>query len=104
MDLVFLHTQDDIFENSDGRLRYAGKQPNFLWPCEMKPGLWMHALSKMGALLASVNSRLAAAGDARRLPLPPVFGGCAAVLGRDAERRARDGYWRVVNDLRAPGE
>jgi hypothetical protein len=89
--------------NADGCLRYAGNDPQFLWPGEMKPGLWMHALSKMAALLASCNARLAAAGDARRLPLPPVFDGCRAVLGRGPEVRARDAYWRAVNELRAPG-
>jgi hypothetical protein len=69
----------------------------------MKPGLWMHALSKMAALLKSCDARLAAAGSPRRLPLPPVFSRCSAVLPRDAERRARDAYWRAVTELRGPG-
>ena len=64
----------------------------------------MHALSKMCALLASCNARLAAAGDARRLPLPPVFGRCSAVLAPAAEARARDAYWRAVTELRGPAE
>jgi hypothetical protein len=114
--------QDDIFENDDGLLRYAGKQPAFLWPCEMKPGLWMHALSKMGALLASCNERIAAAaagadaaaanghanghsngsGGGPRFPLPPIFDRCSKVIGVEAERRARDAYWRAVTELRGP--
>lgn len=68
----------------------------------MKPGLWVHTLSKMCALLRSCNARLEAAGDARRLPLPPVFDECTRVLDRDAERRARDDYWRAVTELRGP--
>ncbi|GBF90795.1 hypothetical protein Rsub_03096 [Raphidocelis subcapitata] len=95
--------QDRMFENAeDGRLRYAGNQPQWLWPGEMKPGLWMHALSKMGALLASCNARLAAAGDARAVPLPPVFDRCSRVLSRADERAARDAYWRAVTELSGP--
>ncbi|KAI8466149.1 MAG: hypothetical protein J3K34DRAFT_434644 [Monoraphidium minutum] len=95
--------QDDMFENTDGLLRYAGHEPKILWPAEVKPGRWMHALSKMAALLRSCNARLAAAGDARRFPLPPLFGGCAAVVGAAEELRARDAYWRAVTELRGPG-
>jgi hypothetical protein len=155
--------QDQMFENSeDGRLRYAGSQPQWwagaagglcpgrlgaevlrvappvgsvtlrqgcgqgaerrlclapprgpltrdapnrgrLWPGEMKPGLWMHALSKMAALLRSCNERLAAAGDARgAVPLPPVFDRCSRVLPRTDERAARDAYWRAVTELAGP--
>ncbi len=43
--------QDDMFENTDGRLRYAGNSPQQLWPGEAKPGRWMSAVSRMGAVL-----------------------------------------------------
>lgn len=92
-----------MFENTDGRLRYAGASPACLWPGDMRPGLWLHALSKMAALLSSCNARLAAAGDARRLPLPPMFERCTKVLGRQEELAARDAYWRAATELAAPG-
>lgn len=146
-----------MFENSDGLLRYAGHQPAFLWPCEVrfrcagrryrtwraplptsafalrargrrasglcsqcarpsshtcalsspfysqvKPGRWLHALSKMAVLLASCNARLAAAGDARRFPLPPIFDACTRVISPADELAARDAYWRAVTELRGP--
>jgi hypothetical protein len=95
--------QDQMFGNAaDGRLRYAGRRPGCLWPGDMRPGLYLHALSKMAALVVSCNQRLAEAGDARRLPLPPLFDGCTKVLGRAEERRARDAYWTVVTECSEP--
>jgi hypothetical protein len=70
---------------------------------QVKPGRWVHTLSKMGALLASCNARLAASGAGRSFPLPPVFDGCSRVLGVREELRARDAYWRAVTELRGPG-
>lgn len=73
----------------------AKHQPWALWPSDGRPGLWMHTCSKLGALVSAA----AAAAERERAPMggvPPVFGGCAAVLAPSDERACRDLYWQAV--------
>lgn len=48
-----------MFENANGRLEYAGNRADYLWPGDMRPGLWMSAISRMGLLLRSCLNTLA---------------------------------------------
>lgn len=46
-----------MFDNADGRLEYRGNDASFLWPGDMRPGLWMSAASRMGhAVRAAVQA------------------------------------------------
>ncbi|PNH03609.1 hypothetical protein TSOC_010316, partial [Tetrabaena socialis] len=91
--------QDSMFENTDGRLLYAGSNAGSLWPGPVKPGLWHSALSRMGALL-----RHACTGPdgAPLVPLPPVFEGCTQVLTEADQLAARDAYWEAVTQHTEP--
>lgn len=81
--------QDSLFENVDARLEFRGHQASWLWPGEMKPGLWMSAVSRMGLLLRSCLLQPGGEG----LVLPPVFNQCSVLLPDDDQLRARDLYW-----------
>lgn len=95
--------QDDMFENTDGKLRYAGNRPQILWPAECKPGLWMSAVSRMGLMLRACLHALEASGDARpRIQVPAVFNHCSVLLREEDQLTARDLYWDVVNNKREP--
>ncbi|KAL9453208.1 hypothetical protein AB3S75_008913 [Citrus x aurantiifolia] len=39
--------QDFLFNNSDGKLEFAGNSFSALWPGDGKPGLWMNSLSRI---------------------------------------------------------
>eukprot|EP00879_Flechtneria_rotunda_P018686 GHRR01019609.1.p1 GENE.GHRR01019609.1~~GHRR01019609.1.p1 ORF type:complete len:296 (+),score=72.59 GHRR01019609.1:508-1395(+) len=100
--------QDDMFGNTDGRLRLEGApkpEPRQLWPGPMKPGLWMSAVSRMGRLAVSCKKQLAAAGDPRadQLAVPPVFESCSKVLYEEDQQVARDLYWAAITDPNLQG-
>ena len=102
-----LHSwQDDMFENQDGRLAYAGQQPAVLWPAQVRPARWMSAVSRLGRLLLSAKEQLTAAGHpaAEQLVLPPVFNGCTALVSEEDQEAALQLYCRVTDELRGPRE
>ena len=96
--------QDGLFETErdGGRMRYAGAAAHTLWPGDGRPGLWLHTLSHVGRLVHAANDALAAAGDARRVPVPPVFDGCTVVVSPAQQAACRDAYWRATTQLSAP--
>ncbi|KAK2969423.1 hypothetical protein RJ640_009661 [Escallonia rubra] len=62
--------QDNLFENSDGRLEFIGNNFDALWPGDCKPGLWMNSISRMGVIYT--------------------------LIVREEEIVARDLYWEAV--------
>ncbi|KAL5543019.1 hypothetical protein UlMin_010729 [Ulmus minor] len=112
--------QDVLFENFDGKLEFKGN--NFgagLWPGDVKPGLWMNSISRMGALYnlivreeeIFVEERKRAGGkefeegrdEDLELVIPPVFENCTRVLDADEQIAARDLYWEGVCDMSKRG-
>lgn len=107
--------QDFLFNNSDGKLEFAGNSFSALWPGDGKPGLWMNSLSRMGAIYSLIareeeifiQERKTSAGavgvgvDKERdedieLPVPPVFENCTRILDAKEQIEARDLYWEAV--------
>ncbi|KAG0458728.1 hypothetical protein HPP92_021856 [Vanilla planifolia] len=105
--------QDDLFENEDGRMDFAGNRFTALWPGDGRPGLWMNSLSRMGAVYTLISreeelylrERRGAVGEDVKdnerdedleLTMPPVFEGCTEVLPREEQRAARDLYWEAM--------
>ncbi|OWM72646.1 hypothetical protein CDL15_Pgr013114 [Punica granatum] len=103
--------QDELFENSNGRLEFSGN--NFaetLWPGDGKPGLWMNSISRMGAVYMLIareeeifmeqkkrgNSDINREDEDIELVIPPVFQWCTRVLGPQEHIEARDLYWEAV--------
>jgi len=93
--------QDALFETErdGGRMRYAGGAAHTLWPGDGRPGLWLHTMSHVGRLVHAANAALEAAGDERRVPVPPVFAGCTAVVSAAQQAACRDAYWRAATQL-----
>jgi hypothetical protein len=96
--------QDALFETraDGGRMRYAGTAAHTLWPGDGRPGLWLHTLSHVGRLVVAANAALAAAGDARRVAVPPVFGGCSYVVSAAQQSACAEAYWRASTQLATP--
>ncbi|ERN10243.1 uncharacterized protein LOC18438415 [Amborella trichopoda] len=102
--------QDELFENSNGRLEFSGNNITTLWPGDGKPGLWVNSLSRMAVLYRLLvreeerresENGFANGGSKRgyeeiELVVPPVFENCTMVLSCQDEREARDLYWEVV--------
>lgn len=103
--------QDDLFENSNGRLEFSGD--NFtatLWPGDGKPGLWMNSISRMGAVYSLIareeeifmeqkkreNWAIPREDEDIELVIPPVFEWCTGVLCPEEQVEARDFYWEAV--------
>ncbi|KAK2970568.1 hypothetical protein RJ640_020570 [Escallonia rubra] len=49
--------QDNLFENSDGRLEFIGNNFDALWPGDCKPGLWMNSISRMGVIYTLIEKK-----------------------------------------------
>ncbi|KAL5982994.1 hypothetical protein ACLOJK_017074 [Asimina triloba] len=104
--------QDQLFDNSDGRLQFTGNASGFtLWPGDGKPGLWLNSISRMGALYALIvreeeillEERKRSGGCLPRgrdedieLVIPPVFDHCGTVVDAGEQIAARDLYWEGV--------
>ncbi|GAB4839664.1 hypothetical protein Ancab_029190 [Ancistrocladus abbreviatus] len=111
--------QDELFDNSNGRLEFAGNNFTALWPGDGKPGLWLNSISRMGALYMLIvreeeiliEERKRAGGveveegrdEEIELVVPPVFDGCTKVLDAEEQIEARDLYWEVVCDVSKKG-
>lgn len=111
--------QDALFDNVDGRLGFSGNNYVALWPGDGKPGLWMNALSRMGAvyslivreeeILKEERKRVGDFGSETNrdedieLVVPPVFENCRKVLASEEQIAARDLYWEVVCDASKSG-
>lgn len=107
----FYGYQDGLYDNTDGRLEFAGNT-NFdvLWPGNGKPGLWMNLVSKMAAiytLLVREEEIFMEEGKGNgygadyrdediELKIPPVFEKCTKILDPSEQRIARDLYWEAV--------
>lgn len=106
--------QDQLFDNHDGRLEFAGNSFDALWPGNGKPGLWLNSASRMGAIYTLivreeeifVAERKKSGGievdkgrdEDLELAVPPVFGGCTKVVAPQDQIEARDLYWEAVYD------
>ncbi|XP_015886719.3 uncharacterized protein LOC107421883 [Ziziphus jujuba] len=104
--------QDELFDNSNGKLEFKGNNYVALWPGNGKPGLWMNSISRMGALYSLImreeeifiEKRKRVGGedhDGNRdedleLVIPPVFENCTKVLDAKDQIIARDMYWEAV--------
>ncbi|CAL1363164.1 unnamed protein product [Linum trigynum] len=104
--------QDEMYENSNGRMDFSGGNFLALWPGEAKPGLWVNMVSRAGALYnlivreeqLFIQERKMAGGvsvDGDRdeeieLVVPPIFDHCMKVLGAEEQVMARDKYWEAV--------
>lgn len=112
--------QDMLFENSDGRLEFTGNNYWALWPGNVKPGLWMNSISRMGAVYMLVvreeeifmlerssknnaDSEPEERDEDIELVVPPVFESCTRVLGARDQIEARDKYWEAVGEVGEPG-
>jgi hypothetical protein len=83
--------QDELFENQNGKLLFTGNRPNFLFPGELKPALWMSCMSKIGNIVK--NSSM----DTNTV-IPPVFNICSSILTESNEIESRDLYWDIINN------
>ncbi|KAK2966980.1 hypothetical protein RJ640_009664, partial [Escallonia rubra] len=104
--------QDNLFDNSDGRLEFIGNSFDALWPGDGKPGLWMNSISRMGAIYTLIvreeelliQERRKSGNDGMlrerdediELVIPPVFEKCTRVLDAREQVIARDLYWKAV--------
>ncbi|KAJ6846065.1 uncharacterized protein M6B38_278480 [Iris pallida] len=107
--------QDDLFDNDNGKLEFAGNSPaTALWPGNGKPGLWLNSISRMGALYTLIlreeelylaerkrtEEEAAVIGTERDeglpMAIPPVFDGCTKILDAGEQVAARDLYWEAV--------
>eukprot|EP01018_Ginkgo_biloba_P022331 Gb_21125 [translate_table: standard] len=107
--------QDALFDNSNGKLEFAGNSWTALWPGDGKPGLWMNSISRMGALYNLIvrEEKLFQIEERRKnslngetvkkrgfeeieLVIPPVFDKCRAVLFPSDQINARELYWEAV--------
>ncbi|GJW20843.1 hypothetical protein Tco_0031465 [Tanacetum coccineum] len=100
--------QDVLYDNSNGRLELTGSRYDTLYPGNGKPGLWMNAASRMGAVYTLLvreeaifmqenkkDNGLARDQDID-LVIPPVFDKCTKILDASDQIMARDLYWNVV--------
>ncbi|CAI0444158.1 unnamed protein product [Linum tenue] len=99
--------QDALFENSDGRLEFAGNNFGALWPGDGKPGLWINSISRMGAVYSLIareeeiverelGIRVDAAEMEMELVVPPVLKGCTEIVDAKEQMEARELYWEAV--------
>lgn len=79
-------------------------------PGDGKPGLWMHLISRIGAVYSLVTRKEEIFMEQKRrgelvmdrededieLVIPPVFEGCTRILGLQEQIEARDLYWEAV--------
>lgn len=110
--------QDNLFDNSNGKLEWSGNNWTALWPGDGKPGLWVNSISRMGALYNLIvrEEKLYQREEGRKngeklskrgfeeieLVIPPVFDHCRAVVSPTDQITARDLYWEGV--CMAPSE
>ncbi|XP_071688781.1 uncharacterized protein [Rutidosis leptorrhynchoides] len=103
--------QDVLYENWNGRLELTESRYETLYPGNGKPGLWMNAASRMGAVYTllvreeeiSMKEGKKSGGGVERdedieLVVPPVFEKCSKILDASDQIKARDLYWEVVYD------
>ncbi|CAJ1933024.1 unnamed protein product [Sphenostylis stenocarpa] len=112
--------QDVLFDNANGRLEFSGNNSGALWPGDGKPGLWLNAISRMGAVYSLIareeeifieekkRKGVGAVVDVERnedieLVLPPVFDECTKVVEAGDQIVARDLYWEAVCE-KGPGK
>ncbi|CAN1175767.1 Lysine--tRNA ligase, cytoplasmic [Linum perenne] len=104
--------QDEMYENSNGRMDFSGGNFLTLWPGEGKPGLWVNMVSRLGAMYnlirreegLFVKERIRSGGvsidldrdEGIELMLPPVFEQCSRILGAEEQILGRDMYWEGV--------
>ncbi|CAN0908984.1 hypothetical protein LINGRAHAP2_LOCUS25576 [Linum grandiflorum] len=96
--------QDELFENSNGRLEFSGNKFNSLWPGDGKPGLWMNSISRMGALYTLIVREEEiiraenGAEDEEELDLvmPPILEKCTRIVDSKEQIEARELYWEAV--------
>ncbi|KAL4573293.1 hypothetical protein LXL04_020093 [Taraxacum kok-saghyz] len=102
--------QDVLYDNSNGRLELTGDSFDTLYPGNGKPGLWMNAASRMGAVYTLLvreeeiflqeNKRSGGIDTSRdediELAIPPVFDNCTKVLDASEQMEATDLYWEAV--------
>ncbi|KAJ6792241.1 Uncharacterized protein M6B38_240705 [Iris pallida] len=107
--------QDDLFDNDNGKLEFAGNSPaTALWPGNGKPGLWLNSISRMGALYTLIlreeelylaerkrtEEEAAVIGTERDeglpMAIPPVFRRLHEDLDAGEQVAARDLYWEAV--------
>ncbi|KAI4358053.1 hypothetical protein L6164_001959 [Bauhinia variegata] len=112
--------QDLLFDNFDGRLEFSGNNFGSLWPGEVKPGLWLNSLSRMGALYSLTEREEQIFIEEKKrvgdyvvdnerdehieLVVPPVFDHCTKVLDAGDQIVARDMYWEAVCDMPKRGK
>ncbi|CAN0909240.1 hypothetical protein LINGRAHAP2_LOCUS25681 [Linum grandiflorum] len=102
--------QDELYENSNGRLEFSGSKFETLWPGDCKPGLWMNSISRMGAVYALIVreeeiirvqrkmnsiSRMEEDEDLD-LVVPPILEKCTRIVDAEEQMEARELYWEVV--------
>ncbi|CAL1387959.1 unnamed protein product [Linum trigynum] len=99
--------QDALFDNSDGRLEFAGNNFGALWPGDGKPGLWINSISRMGAVYSLIareeeiverelGIRVDAAEMEMELVVPPVLKRCTEIVDAKEQMEARELYWEAV--------
>nr|GEV06686.1 hypothetical protein [Tanacetum cinerariifolium] len=100
--------QDVLYDNSNGRLELTGSRYDTLYPGNGKPGLWMNAVSRMGAVYTLLVREEAIFMQENKkdngldrdqdidLVIPPVFDKCTKILDASDQIMARDLYWNVV--------
>ena len=114
--------QDELFDNDNGRMEFAGNTYTALWPGDGRPGLWMNSVSRMAAIYTliareeeifmeerhSMNNSLTSSDNNRdedmELAIPPVFERCTKVLDVKEQRAARDLYWKAISQGEEKGE
>lgn len=96
---------DVLFDNENGRLDSKGNTWKALWPGDGKPGLWMNAVSRMGAVytLIAREEKIFRKDEEKKfgfehieLTIPPVFNNCTTVFNPSDQIQARDLYWEAI--------
>lgn len=101
--------QDQLFENGNGLLEYAGNNPTAVWPGNGKPGLWLNSISRMGAVYNLIareeeiymlernqNASKCDRDEDLELVIPPVFENCSRIIGTEEQMTSRELYWEAV--------
>lgn len=92
--------QDALFgtEADGGRMRYgeAIGSAHALWPGDGSPGLFLHTLSHVCALVRACNASLERRGDSRSVPLPNLFAGCTRVVSAAQQAACAAHYWAAA--------
>lgn len=105
--------QDELFENGNGLLEYAGNNPTAVWPGNGKPGLWLNSISRMGAVYNLIareekiymlerdqNANNGDRDEDLELVIPPVFENCSRIIGTEEQITSRELYWKAVYEGR----